>query len=175
MRIEDFESLLGVPPYVANPLHSDWSEFEDFVGRALPVDYKEFVSSYGPCCLSGTLLIFHPKASQGDTSLNLFEEVQLAGGQYEKLKRTPYYEVPYPIHPDPHGCIPVARTSGGNQIFLLPPKGAEDEWNVVMDMGEWVNFPSGFTYFLHEALSGNLHVPFLQEEEPSFEPVGFLN
>ncbi|MGK5531390.1 hypothetical protein [Streptomyces sp. URMC 129] len=173
MELSAFEELLG-PPLYDRPIETDWESFESFVSSRLPRDYKEFVSAYGPCCVGDTLLIFHPAAPRDDSSLNLFEEVEKVAGQYEFLRNVPSYKIPYAIYPEPGGCIPVARTTGGNQVFLRPPSGELLEWSVVVDMGEWVHFPSGFTYVLYRAVTGDLHVPFMADAGQSFEPVGRL-
>ncbi len=172
MEISAFVEFFG-PPLYDRSVERDWEEFENLVGIQMPSDYKEFVSAYGPCCINDTLLIFHPAAPR-DGSLNLFEEVGNVVDQYRFLRAVQSYEKPYPIYPEPGGCIPVARTTGGNQVFLKPPSGEAPTWSLVVEMGEWVDFPSDFTYFLYRATVGDLYVPFMVDLDVSFEAVGRL-
>ncbi|TDC80487.1 SMI1/KNR4 family protein [Streptomyces hainanensis] len=174
MDLSVFVRLIGAPLYVDRSLREDWSEYEEIVGCVLPSDYKRFMSAYGPGCIGDTLLLFHPKVNRGDSDLNLFDELEGVAGTYAELRRQGNFAHPFPVYPERGGCLPVGRTSGGNQLFLHPSTSESDNWGIVLDLGEWVHYPWGFAYFLHQALSGCLDVPFLAEQELSFEPVGVL-
>ena len=83
---------------------------------------------------------------------------------------------PYPVYPTPGGCIPIARSTSGNHVFLAPPIATEPDerdWSVVVDMGQWVHLPMSFTDFLWAALRGELDVPVI-EGDPSFESIGVV-
>ncbi|GAB2881320.1 SMI1/KNR4 family protein [Streptomyces mayteni] len=174
MHLSVFVRLIGRPSYFGRSLQEDWGEYEETVGCVLPSDYKQFMSAYGPGCIGDTLLLFHPKVNRGDSDINLFDELEGVVDTYADLRRQANFVQPFPVYPEEGGCLPVGRTSGGNQLFLRPPISENNDWSVVLDLGEWVHYPWSFTYFIHQALSGNLDVPFMDEQELSFESVGVL-
>lgn len=65
-----FRELLGAPLVNGNTA-ADWEATERTIHITLPVDYKEFVSAYGPGCISNQVYLFHPRAAIGDHGLRL--------------------------------------------------------------------------------------------------------
>jgi hypothetical protein len=150
----------------------DWRDFESEFGIALPQDYKSFISSYGPCVISDTLTLFHPRAPEADDSLSLRWEIRSVAFAYELTEPS---LVPYRIFPAPGGVFPVGHTTFGHRVFLRPRAyRVVDDWAVLVDWGgEWLDYQMGFEEFLLKALSGDVY--FFHEsvlEEPSYELVG---
>ncbi|MGX1542418.1 SMI1/KNR4 family protein [Streptomyces adustus] len=172
MELSRFRELLGEPA-VNGDVEYDWRALEDRAGIELPDDYKRFVSAYGSGCLNDQLYLFHPRGADGDDGLRLEYLWANAGSAYAHLSRNVPDLYPYAVYPAVDGCLPIARSSSGNCVFLSPPKAGGQDWSIVIDMGEWVEVSLSFTDFLWTALQGGLEIPIL-EDEPSFEPVGAL-
>ncbi|MET7489908.1 SMI1/KNR4 family protein [Streptomyces sp. NPDC005538] len=168
MELSRFRELLGEPS-VNGDVERDWRALEDRAGIEFPDDYKGFVSAYGSGCLNDQLYLFHPRGVAGDDGLRLESLWEQAGYAYAELSRNAPDMYPYAAD----GCLPIARSSSGNHVFLSPPKAGGKDWSVVIDMGEWGELPLSFTDFLWTALRGDLEIPII-EDEPSFEPVGAL-
>ncbi|MFF3329347.1 SMI1/KNR4 family protein [Streptomyces sp. NPDC002888] len=151
----------------------DWQALEAQSGLILPDDYKEFVSAYGPGCVNDQLYVFHPRAAGGSEGLRLEILWEQASSAYSELSREAEEMYPYPIHPEPNGCVPIARSTSGNHVFLSPGRTGGADWFVVLDMGQWIPLQMSFTEFLWAALHEELDVPVI-EGEPMFDPVGFV-
>ncbi|TLQ45180.1 SMI1/KNR4 family protein [Streptomyces marianii] len=142
-------------------MEADWSEFEAGKGLALPRDYKEFVSSYGPCEIYSDLCVSHPRGAV----LNLGGLIDRVIFECDSLRRGFPEDYPYPIFPEGGGIVPVAETSTGTQVNLLPPHGAWSDWTVVVNwQGWWSHHPFGFTEFLFRALSGDSSISLFEED-----------
>lgn len=165
-----FRELLG-QSRVNGDVERDWQPLEVRSGTVLPTDYKRFVTAYGPGCVNDQLYVFHPRAASGDEGLRLELLWEQASYAYSELSRNTPSGYPYAVHPEPGGCIPVARSVSGNHVFLAPPGAVERDWSVLLDMGQWISLRMSFTDFLWAALSGELDVPVV-EGEPMYEPVG---
>ncbi|MFD4612949.1 SMI1/KNR4 family protein [Streptomyces sp. CB01373] len=172
MEISRFRELLGQPT-VNGDVGQDWQALEAHSGLNLPGDYKRFVTAYGPGCVNGQLYLFHPRAVIGGEGLRLESLWEQASYAYSELARNAPEMYPFPVYPAPDGCVPIARSSSGNHVFLAPPGVGAEDWSVVLDMGEWIQLEMSFTDFLWVALSGELDFPVI-EGEAMFEPVGTL-
>ncbi|MEU8848148.1 SMI1/KNR4 family protein [Streptomyces sp. NPDC048564] len=170
MEISRFREILG-QPLVNGESERDWGALEARSGVTLPDDYKAFVTAYGPGCLNDQLYLFHPRAMGGDDGLRLESLWEQSSYAYSELSQNAPEMYPYAVHPAPGGCIPVARSTSGNCVFVAPPRGDGGSWSVVLDMGQWMHLPMSFTDFLWAALRGELEVPLI-EGEPTFQPVG---
>ncbi|MFF9778898.1 SMI1/KNR4 family protein [Streptomyces sp. NPDC013978] len=139
----------------------------------LPEDYKEFVTAYGPGCISDQLYLFHPRAAGGDQGLNLYLLWEQASSAFAELSRSHPELYPFAVHPAPGGCLPVCRSISGNHVFIQPPVNPGEGWSVIVEMGEWARLDMSFTDFLWSALRGELDVPII-EGDASFERVGVV-
>lgn len=107
--------LLGLPQ-INGDANRDWSELEEGCDVTLPDDYKEFVSAYGSGCINEQLYLFHPRAVRGGGGLRLDMLWQQAAFAYGELSLGHPEMYPYPMHPAPGGCIPIARSISGNHV-----------------------------------------------------------
>ncbi|MEV5012755.1 SMI1/KNR4 family protein [Streptomyces sp. NPDC055692] len=57
--LDELQALLG-EPVGRQPNLDDWNEVEQYVGSALPSDFKAFLNAYGSGSISGELVVFHP-------------------------------------------------------------------------------------------------------------------
>ncbi|MEU9335698.1 hypothetical protein AB0D49_21350 [Streptomyces sp. NPDC048290] len=170
MKISQFHDVIGLPP-LGGDVRSDWAPIEARTGLSMPVDYKEFVSAYGPGSLNSQLYLFHPRAADNENGLRLEFLWQEAAYVFEQMSLIDPESVPCSVYPSRGGLIPVARSISGNHVFLVPPACAEGNWSVALEMGAWVFLPMTFTDFIWNALHGQLEAPIL-EGEPTFESEG---
>ncbi|MFE4409346.1 SMI1/KNR4 family protein [Streptomyces sp. NPDC056821] len=154
-------------------MEQDWQELGMNSGLNLPVDYKQFVTAYGPGRVNGQLYLFHPRAAVAGEGLHLESLWEQASSAYFELSQNAPEMYPFRVYPEPGGCVPIARSISGNHVFLAPPGTGGSDWSVVVDMGEWIQLPMSFTEFLWAALNGDLDVPVI-EGEPMFEPIGTM-
>ncbi|MEV6957543.1 SMI1/KNR4 family protein [Streptomyces sp. NPDC051183] len=171
VELSRFREVIGAPE-VQGSLAGDWGQVELNLGFELPIDYKEFISSYGSGELMGVMLLFHPRGIAGDEGLSLSELWRTASDTYEALARTNSGAPSFPIHPTVGGLIPIGRSISGNHLFLVPPQTAGGVWNVAMEAGELVFFDMGFTDFIWAGLHGEVYP--LLDGEPHFERMGAL-
>ncbi|GAA3368202.1 hypothetical protein GCM10020367_05600 [Streptomyces sannanensis] len=172
MEVFQLHELLG-PPRVNGDVGADWESVEARSGVIFPGDYKEFISAYGPGCVNDQLYFFHPRAGEGPESLGLESLWEQAAYAYGELSRSYPELYPHSLYPAKDGVIPVARSTSGNYVFLVPPERESREWRVAVDVGQWVVLELQFVDFLWSALRGELFVPII-EGDPSFEQVGFV-
>ncbi|WP_424643465.1 hypothetical protein [Embleya sp. AB8] len=159
-------------PRLNHDVEFDWHDFESEFEIDLPFGYKNFISAYGPCVISDTLMLFHPRAPEADDSLSLRWKTRTVSALYAQTEPS---LVPYKIFPMEGGVFPIGHTTLGNQIFLRPrAHGLGEGWSVLVDWGgAWLDYQMGFEEFLPNALSGDVH--FFHEsvlEDPSYELVG---
>ncbi|MET7297784.1 SMI1/KNR4 family protein [Embleya sp. NPDC005575] len=159
-------------PQLNHDVDYDWRDFESEFAVDLPLDYKRFISAYGPCVISDTLTLFHPRAPEADDSLSLRWKIRTNSFMYEETEPS---LVPYRIFPAVGGVFPIGHTPFGNQVFLRPrAHRVIGDWSVLVDWGgTWLDYQMSFGEFLHGALNGDVH--FFHEsvlEEPSYELVG---
>ncbi|WP_405764661.1 SMI1/KNR4 family protein [Streptomyces sp. NBC_00080] len=151
----------------------DWQLVEQRSGLALPDDYKQFVTAYGPGCINDQLYVFHPRAAGDGRGLRLEVLWGQAEAAYSELRDSAPDKYPYSVYPAPGGLVPVARSISGNYVFLRPPRGGVMYWSVVIDMGQWIQFDMSFTEFLWAAIRGELEAPIV-EGDPTYESVGVM-
>ncbi|MEV5580500.1 SMI1/KNR4 family protein [Streptomyces parvus] len=170
VRNFQFREILGVP-LVNGDTAADWEAIERTNHITLPVDYKEFVSAYGPGCINDQICLFHPRAERGDHGLHLESLWEQASLSHAELTRSDPHSRRHPIYPEEGGYFAVARSISGNHIFLVPPGENRKQWQVAVEMGAWFIFEMTFADFLWAALREELHIPVIQGD-PSFEQIG---
>lgn len=141
------------------------------------MDYKEFVSAYGPCEIFGDLWVWHPRADV----LNLPAAMDRVLSEAEFMRSQFPESYPYALHPDPNGLIPVAETEAGAIVYLAPPGPDRENWATVVGWrSSWSYHDYGFCEFLLKALTNDLEEPFFHEsilEDPGarYQVVGQLS
>ncbi len=149
--LDELRALLGEPVdrQVAPP-PGDWSEVEEYVGSALPVDFKAFLDAYGSGAVSGELAVFHPRGSSPLLE-RMRETHQMFTARWERaLSEGRSDHVPYPFHPEPGGLISWGYDQSGDEHFFLPCDPDPDRWKVVTMVHEegCVTFDGTFSAFV---------------------------
>ncbi|MEU5768339.1 hypothetical protein ABZ782_20720 [Streptomyces asoensis] len=128
--LDELRVLLGQP--VGREARSgDWDEVEQYVGSALPSDFKAFLDAYGSGTVCGELAVFHPGGSRP-----LLERMRGIHEAFTELRdgapgSGDTEHVPYPFHPEPGGLISWGYDPSGDEHFFLPCAPDPDRWKVV--------------------------------------------
>ncbi|MGW4033789.1 hypothetical protein ACWEFL_31590 [Streptomyces sp. NPDC004838] len=126
--LEDLVQLFGPPP-VREPSSDDWAEVEDYVGSALPGDFKAFLDAYGTGAICGELVVFHPRGSS--PLLDRMQEIHETFGR--SWRRDPD-EYPFRFHPAPGGLVSWGYDHSGDEHFFWPCDPDPDLWKIVTNI-----------------------------------------
>lgn len=149
--LEELRGLLGEPPRrESGP--DDWDAVEEYLGSALPGDFKAFLDAYGSGVVSGELVVFHPRGStpllermrgQHQRLGNRHARALADGGLHAGLHR-------YEAHPAPGGLISWGYDYSGDEHYFRPGDPDPDRWTVVTHVqgAEFVDFDGPFSAFV---------------------------
>ncbi|APE26238.1 MULTISPECIES: hypothetical protein [Streptomyces] len=141
---DELVQLFGPPP--ARELSpGDWTEVEDYVGSALPGDFKKFLDAYGTGVISGELVVFHPRGSS--PLLARMQQISESFGQSWRRDPGAY---PFRFHPEPGGLISWGYDYSGDEHFFWPCDPDPDHWKVVTNINgaDPHVFDGSFTHFV---------------------------
>ncbi|WP_033354854.1 SMI1/KNR4 family protein [Kitasatospora aureofaciens] len=118
-------ALMGPPQRLVPSRAAAWLEIEDWVGRPLPEDYKEFVDEFGDCRIMEFLAIPHPEGRDGllESMRDDREFLEVVGDQYRDSAGI----LPF----DPATAVGWASHDyDGDVCFLLPRE--DGHWAVMI-------------------------------------------
>lgn len=189
--LNDLVQLLGPSP-AREPSPDDWAEVENYVGSALPGDFKAFLDAYGTGAICGELVVFHPLGSSP-----LLDRMRKIHESFGQSWRRDSDEYPFRFHPASGGLISWGYDYSGDEHFFWPCEPDPDRWKIVTNIngadpevfdGPFTDFVLGFVKRLrdvdpHHGVDPDL-LEFLEPEdlnelaergeigpvEPSFEP-----
>ncbi len=109
----------------------DWQEVEQYVGSALPADFKAFLDAYGSGAICDELTVFHPRGSSPLLERMRATHRVFAERRESALGAGDTEDIPYPFHPEPGGLISWGCDPSGDEHFFLPCDPDPDRWKVV--------------------------------------------
>lgn len=163
----------------------DWNSVEGELGSPLPVEYKELIHAFPPGVFIprwGTSIIVHaPMVVNGKV-----EYLRQFSTEMEELldwRNLHPEDVRHPIHPEPGGLIPWARSDRAC-LFWVRNSPRPDHWTVAVSSGGiWryddepvvEEFDCGAVDFLAKVTSGEIRSRVLapDEDEPPRTGPGF--
>lgn len=171
MTIERLTAVLPPPPSpVEAPGAHDWAVAEEALGLRLPTDYRAFVDAFGSGTVDGFIHVLNPAAAHAGGRLGS-AVAEILGIQRE-IRQTS--DSPFPIHPEPGGLLPWARTDNGNNLYwLTEPADDPDRWPILVDEARgpgWFRHEGPMTAFLADALTGAIRVSVFPDDFPSDRP-----
>ncbi|MFJ8493245.1 hypothetical protein ACIRBZ_33615 [Streptomyces sp. NPDC094038] len=123
--LDELVQLFGPPP--GRELYpDDWTEVEEYVGSALPGDFKKFLDAYGTGVICEELVVFHPRGSSP-----LLARMQRISESFGQSWRRDPGEYPFRFHPEPGGLISWGYDYSGDEHFFWPCDPDPDRWRVV--------------------------------------------
>ncbi|MGP3973187.1 SMI1/KNR4 family protein [Streptomyces sp. 8N114] len=127
------------PPSAPAPVPVDWPAVESWLGVALPSDYKELVTGYGPLDIGEYVWVHAPCVQQGRFDYGDWLRDTHRQTRINSRGATP--EGPPPFHPAPGGLLAWGETRGSAVLFWDTSASDDpDEWPVVLF--DWDPFPS---------------------------------
>ncbi|WP_225102777.1 hypothetical protein [Streptomyces sp. CoH27] len=126
--LDDLVELFGPPP-ARESSPGDWAEVEDYVGSALPRDFKAFLDAYGTGVICGELVVFHPQGSSP-----LLARMRKIHESFGQSWRRDSDEYPFRFHPDPGGLVSWGYDYSGDEHFFWPCAPKPDRWKVVTNV-----------------------------------------
>lgn len=146
--LDELQALIGEPAG-RQPNHDDWNEVEQYLGSALPRDFKAFIDAYGTGSISGELVVFHPCGSSPLLERMRRTHRTFAEDRARALNAGEDETVPYPFHPEPGGLISWGYDHSGDEHFFLPCDPDPDRWKVVTMFHEegYATFDGPFSAF----------------------------
>jgi hypothetical protein len=126
-----FDELLSViaPPKEPVDAHGDWGELVEQLGLSLPVDYMQFVDSFGSGSLNDFIYVFNPFAT--NRNLNLLYKLAQTLGALRELKKNHPALAAYRLLFEPGGLLPWGITDNGD-IFCWITEGETGRWSSVL-------------------------------------------
>lgn len=151
-------ALVEVMPPPSAPLEacSDWSCVEAPLDRALPMDYREFISAYGTGYLDEFMSVLNPFSTA--SSYNLISGGQVHLAAMRQLREDPGSLLKYALFPEEGGLLPVAMTDDGDTLHWLT-RGTPEEWPIVVQgprAPETETFSANFTGSLAGLITGSI-------------------
>ncbi|MFE2561635.1 SMI1/KNR4 family protein [Streptomyces sp. NPDC059352] len=141
---DELVRLIG-PPAARNASPDDWTDVEDYLGTALPGDFKAFLDSYGAGVISGELVLFHPRGTSP-----LLARMHRIHEAFGRSRQNYPAEYSFPFHPAPGGLISWGYDYSGDEHFFQPCGPDPDRWKVVTEAhgSGSVVFDGSFTEFV---------------------------
>jgi hypothetical protein len=159
-----FDILRHLVPPPTRPVDAegDWIACEVELGLQLPLDYKNYISTYGRgYCSAFDIPSPFTKVRPWKTAPKSPREWWVEWvGIYDDWGKTPR-KIPYPVYPDVPGLLPWA-IYGDVDVLSWYTRGAPGQWPLVYLGREegFLEIPRmGFTDFLVAALEGTAPLP----------------
>jgi hypothetical protein len=114
--------------------------------------------------INDDLTLYHPNIAIGSQEIRLEDFIEAAEYTYDIVRTLRAESVPWRIHPESNGAIPVGVTTYGHNVLLLPTGTGAEDWVVLVDWRHyWHRYELGFGEFLVQALAGQLQPDFFGE------------
>ncbi|MEU2510139.1 SMI1/KNR4 family protein [Streptomyces sp. NPDC007863] len=159
------------PPAVVPPA-PNWPQVEDTLGKALPQDYKELITTYGPGQFCGFITLYQPHAPSEWADLTGPMPACLRG-QIEEVQRAARH--PWPLPHSPENLFPMGVTGNGGYLFwITQPADTPDEWTIAVNealRAPWFTYNGSLTAFLVSVLSRTTRVPMFPKDLLDHGPV----
>ncbi|MFF3739028.1 SMI1/KNR4 family protein [Streptomyces sp. NPDC002566] len=164
--LDRLRTLLGEPVTWGWARPRLWTAAEQYLGVALPSDYKAFLDLYGPGSIDGYLSLHRPL--EADTT-ELDRLWPLEDCRRARLSDPDLY--PYPFHPDPGGLIPWGSDEHDNEYYFLAIEPDPDEWRIVVssECNEWFETAGTFCDFLVRCFDRIDRPPFMARAWPALD------
>ena len=159
MSIDVIKALAPARPYVARD--RAWSHVEASIGLALPDDFKQIVTYYGPGIWAEWIILFTPVTAGTPYDLeswpaDMLEQERGFLGDLTAEQRAE--EFPYRLYPEAGGLYPFALSAQGDRLFWRTV-GHPNDWPVVLSYTRdtaTTEFPFGIGELLERFLRNEL-------------------
>lgn len=180
--LEQLQKLAPPPDFVSAATPEQWQELEHSLGLQIPMDFKQFVDTYGNGRFADFLTVYDPwymrKHPHSDKSYLAWIDRQLTGLKPE-WRTYPEYIAPFLPYPAPNGLLPWGFTDNGDTL-CWQTIGVPDCWPLVVldnkQSEQYEHYPITVTEFLAQWLHQRIEPRIFPDnifpaEEPLFRPV----
>jgi hypothetical protein len=168
--VNEYSTLAGMIGASPGATHRvDWAHVQEFMGVALPGDYRSFIDTYGPGTF-GEIKITAPGAPGGFDLYHLLRRAIDTGRSPDTVRTVP-------ICPEPGGIIAWGETEDGWTFSWSPADPDPDRWSVVMYNRAllWHLADRSFSQFLCRYAEGAAEIAdILGRNVPLVTPVRFV-
>lgn len=173
-----FEDLTAVLPRPDNPVElataESWGPIVDTLGFALPVDYMQFIETYGSGSINDFIWVFNPFSAT--RTVNFVAQFTRILGALRTLKEEAPSKVPFPLMYEHGGLLPWGMTTPGDMLCWRTT-GATGEWTTVAytrNVG-CAEYKVPMTGYLTNMLRGSFGAPVISRDfaaqAPTFTPL----
>lgn len=170
MTISSLKSKM-TPPDNPNESHGDWVAIENEIGTSIPIEYKEFINTYGSGKILDFLIILNPFSKR--ETINLISGMATQKEVIEELTNDYGEDFPYSIYPETDGLLPFAITDNGDVIYWLT-NGSPDDWNIIINESRGPDFERiqlSTLDFIEKFVSGALNSDIIPNIKPPKFPI----
>jgi SMI1-KNR4 cell-wall len=171
VSVQDLVTIF--PPPLGGKVDFDWSGLSSRLGRSLPDDYKELLSTYGAGKYADFIFVYLPESKYRDAIIGLAGD-DPAGPLRGFSEEDNIFGFPYSADE----LLLWGVTDNGDYLWWLTISDDPNAWEVVVTeagFGEWYRFDGGMTKFLSSVISGEVLVPVFPEDlipvENAFAPI----
>lgn len=148
-----------------------WEKVQEWLGIALPADYRDFVDHYGSGTFNDWLIPYNPFTTI--EHLNLFQVLDahhFASQQTQRMNDSHWSPVsPFELYPAEEGLLPWGTTSNFKQSLFWQTSGLPQVWPTILyslDSGEYEVWKMDATTFLYRLLFREIESVLLPEGFP---------
>ena len=157
MSIDSILKIIEPPPTPSEAGDIDgWKRVEEIMKTKLPIDYKQYISTYGTGCICEFLWPLNPFSK--NKYLNLMAKSEAELNSLRDLKKMDFQECPYPLFPDSGGILTWGVTDNGDVLFWLT-QGEPDKWITVINESRspvYEEFDRTMTQFISDLIRGQI-------------------
>lgn len=140
-----------------------WKQLELSMNIVFPIDYKEYIKTYGTGCIDNFLWVLNPFCD--NENINFIQKGRSLINAYKILRRSHSDIYKYHIFPEKNGLLPWGFTDNGDELYWetgLEP----DKWNVVVCKYNFYNYRMCMTEFLYKIISREIICDEFPEDFP---------
>lgn len=117
MYLEKLKSILKIPNQIYNiGNEKDWLRFQQKYKLNFPIQYVQFINTYGTGSINNFLWILTPY--EENKEINIFQRANIMHESYEYMKNMFPGEFYYNIYPDEGGLLPWGYTDNGDELYF---------------------------------------------------------
>jgi hypothetical protein len=149
------------------PDEGGWKSVEVKLRLKLPMDYQEFIASYGTGAIDNFLWVLNPFSR--NNNLNLITQAKIQLDAQRQFSMESGITAPYAFYPETNGLFPWGITDNGDVLYWLC-KGSPSDWETVAcdsRASRWRAFHLTMSEFLTELVTRKLIVDIFPEDFPS--------
>ena len=144
--------------------NEEWNKAQQEHGVVFPVDYVEFVDTYGTGSIDDFLWIYTPWCQ--NENLNIFTRGKIVGDAYRASHEEFPKDFPFAVYPEKGGLLPFGGTDNGDEFYWLTDDINPEKWKLIVYMDrsdEYLEYNLNLMDFLTGIFSGEIECEVMPE------------